>query len=119
MGTTITAGAAVISPAAVEGYETSRAGGSIVHEIIGRSVPDVTLHPAGTRRGTLGLFFESEAPARVALDALAGATTAQLVATAADIGMTFVVPEGQDLTLTLDAGLGHWRLAVPYREVAP
>lgn len=118
MSTTITVGATVITPTAVEGYTTSRTGATVVHEILGRSLPDATLRPAGARRGSLALFFTAEPPARAAFTALSAATTAQLVATAATIGMTFVVPAGQDLTLTLDPTVQHWRLTVPYQEIS-
>ncbi len=51
MATTITAGASVITPLLVEGFEAARSGGAIVHTILGRANPDVTLRPAGTRTG--------------------------------------------------------------------
>lgn len=120
MTTTITAGSATITPLLVEGYEATRAGGALVHQILGAAAPDVTLRPAGMRTGTLVLLFSDEAQAHAADSALAGAVIAALVDTTRSIGMSFVIPDGQGIALALDATTrNHWHLSVPFQEVAP
>jgi hypothetical protein len=73
MPTTLTSGATVITPNTVDGYQSARPAQTIIHRVIGRADPDVTLRPAGTRTGTLELVFGVEATAIAAEQALAGA----------------------------------------------
>ncbi|GAB6856475.1 hypothetical protein [Microbacterium xylanilyticum] len=118
MATTITAGASVITPLLVEGFEAARSGGAIVHTILGRANPDVTLRPAGTRTGALELLFADEAKANQAWSALAVAGVFTLASDERAIGMTFVIPEGERIGLKLDdTTRNHWHVTVPYREV--
>lgn len=55
--TIITHGADTITPTQVLGYQSEREGRNIVHPILGRPSPDVTLRPAGLRTGTLSMGF--------------------------------------------------------------
>ncbi|WP_295012489.1 hypothetical protein [uncultured Microbacterium sp.] len=119
MTTTITAGTATITPLLVEGYTAARDGGALVHRILGSSAPDVTLRPAGMRTGSLVLLFDVEGTARAAWTALSGAVVAVLTDTDRAIGMSFVVPDGQPLSLALDdVTRRHWHLTVPFQEVS-
>lgn len=47
-----------ITPAWTVGHSTARTSGNVIHPIIGRDAPNVTLHPAGLRSGTLTLLFD-------------------------------------------------------------
>ncbi|GAB6857872.1 hypothetical protein [Microbacterium xylanilyticum] len=120
MATTILAGATIITPRLVEGYEASREGGTIVHKILGRTSPDITLRPAGTRTGTLTLLFTDETAANNAWAAVCANGVLQLVSDERTIGMTFVVPEGQQIGFALDdATRNHWHVTVPFQEITP
>lgn len=59
MSTIITHGADTINPTLVLGYSDASDGGNIVHHILGRANPDVTLRPGNVRTGTLTLGFQS------------------------------------------------------------
>lgn len=44
----------------------------------------------------------------------------QLVSDERTIGMTFVVPEGQQIGFALDdATRNHWHVTVPFQEITP
>lgn len=121
MATTITAGATTIAPIQVEGYSAARTGGTLVHQILARQDPDVSLRPAGMRAGTLTLLFATEATAAAAVTALSAAGAFTLASTdRTSIAMRFVVPSGQQLTIALDdVTRNHWHVSVPFQEVAP
>lgn len=115
---TITHAAGVIVPVVAGGWEATRPARSVVHEVLGRSDPDVTLRPAGTRRGTLRLVFAAEADAADASVVLGRGE----VFTFADpdrgtLGMSFVVADG-DVSLSLDDETRDvWIVLVPFVEV--
>jgi hypothetical protein len=116
---TITDGTTVITPELVLGYETTQASRNIVHEVLGRPDPDVTLAPAGTRSGTLSLFFLTEADAEAARVLHTAASTFTL--TDADrpaMGMVYVTAGAITVTLD-DQTRERWTVAVEYREVLP
>ncbi|MCE4024662.1 hypothetical protein LXM50_01605 [Microbacterium sp. Au-Mic1] len=120
MATTITAGATTITPILIDGFEASRSGGSIVHPILGRTNPDITLRPAGMKTGTLSLLFAVEADANMAWNALSDPAVFVLSSDERTVSMSFVVPESQALSLKLDPETrDHWTLSVPFQEVTP
>lgn len=121
MSTQIITPTTTITPTLVEGYDAQRGGGAIVHQIPGRSTgPDVTLRPAGLRTGTLNLFFTSETAATQAWAAVCVAGVFQVLSDERSIGMSFVVPEGQQIGFQLDdTTRAHWRVTVPFQEVTP
>ena len=113
MTTTIASHDVSFEPTLVLGYQTAREVPSLSHTIIGRGDPDVTLKPAGTRSGTLELFFTSEADYLAASDVL----TRTSVLTLADtdypsLGMSFVV---RSISARLE--LDRWVVSVGYQEV--
>jgi hypothetical protein len=118
--TTITSGATIITPDIVDGYDSAREAQTILHRVIGRADPDVTLRAAGTRSGTLSLVFGVEAEAYAAEQALAAPDVWTLTdPDRLTIGMVFVVAGG-----TLDRALVNetrdgWTLSVPFVEVLP
>lgn len=122
MTTTITTGATVITPTIVLGYEESREAQSIVHPILGSTTPDVTLRPAVLRTGRLSCGFSgatSETLSKSAADTLAGASTFALADTdRATVAMTFVVPQGSQVTRTLeDETRNAWVVSFDFQEV--
>lgn len=116
---TITIGATVITPTVVDGYESSRQSGNIVHQILGTSSPDVTFRPAQLRRGSLRLVFASEAAAKAAEDAHATAGTCELSdGDVETVDMVYVV-DGE-IRRTLDDATRHvWVVTVDFQEVSP
>lgn len=118
--TTITHSAGVITPRLVIGWETSRPVRTIVHSVLGRTDPDITLRGVGLRAGTLRLLFSTGAEATAAGAVFATPQTLTLTDTDVPaIGMAFVVAGG-DLAAQLDPETRRlWTLAVPFQEVAP
>lgn len=117
MSTVITHSSGVITPTAVDGYESARTPRTIVHTILGRSDPDITLRPAGLRSGTLTLVFATGAEASGAEAVLR--TPEVFALTNPDVpemAMSFVVAEG-DLRTVLGDTRQSWNVDVPFREV--
>lgn len=124
MSTIITIGASVIAPAAVEGYESARPGGVLVHEILGRANPDVTLRVAGLRTGRLRLVFvgaNAEADSLAAETAHSGAVVASLTSTdRPSVPMSYVVPSTGSVTRSLSTTTrAAWAVEVDFQEVTP
>lgn len=118
--TTISHSTGVIVPQVVDGYEAARELRTVVHDVINRSNPDVTLRGPGLRSGQLQLVFALEVDAVAAFAALS--IPQVLTLTDPDrpsIGMQFVAAGG-DLTVGLDDETRDvWIVNVPFREVAP
>lgn len=116
--TTITHSTGVIVPKIVDGYTAKREARTIVHTVLNRPSPDITLRAASIRRGEFKCVFGGEVEA---VDAFAILSIPQ-VFTISDpdvpsIYMTFVVAEG-DLALELDeATRSVWLVRVPFVEV--
>lgn len=121
MSSEITAGAVIISPTLILGYESTRKPGNVIHEILGRESPSVTFRPAGLRRGRMELLFEEESTAADAEAALAAGE----VCTLSDddrttVAMSFVLPRDGDLSRKLDDETrAAWVVAFDWREVSP
>lgn len=121
MSTIITHSTGVITPEVVNGFESSRDIRTIVHTILGRPDPDITLRPAGLQSGTLTLVFSTGAAAISAETALLFPQV--LVLSDPDVpqvGMSFVVgPEGQASTRSLDLDTRKvWLVDLPFQEVS-
>ncbi len=114
---TITRGGTTIEPKMILGWETVRRSRNILHEVIGKPSPDVTVQPSAPRTGTLELFFLTE-DAAVAADELHAAPGALTLVNDdhAARSMTYVI-DG-DVRLRLDPATRlRWTLTVPFREV--
>lgn len=115
--TTITHAGGVITPVALEGWEASAQARSIVHTILGRPDPDITLRPTGLRSGTLTLVFATGADAYAARAVLAVPQQLTLAnSTVAQVSMLFIVAGGDLGEVIADSG--EWRLSVPFQEVS-
>jgi hypothetical protein len=118
MASTITQRGTTITPLLVTGYDTSRDSANIVHWIIGREDPDVTLRRAKLRRGTLNMLFATEAQAA----SCENVHTDPEVFVFADtdlpsIGMRYVV--NGPITRGLDPETRElWLVTVAYQEIA-
>lgn len=114
---TRTSDSATTSPTLVLGYETTRSGRNVVHDLINGDIA-VTIVKPRPRSGTLELFYpdETEAWAAFALHSLADTYT--LADTdRPGIGMLYVV---QNASLALDdATRNRWVVSVEYQEIEP
>lgn len=117
MATTISNGTTSVTPTLVIEYAHRRPARSIVHDVIGSAVPDVTLRPAGTRSGTLRAVLTDPADV-TALDAMLAAASV-LTVTSTDEprldGLRHVVAD-DDVEVILD-GTRTWVVSWGYREV--
>lgn len=123
----IVTGSTVIRPTLILGYQSTRAAGNVVHPIINRPSPDVTLRPASLRTGTLELLFAGDDSAAVET---ASAEAETLHATAAvftlisddrpSIAMSYVVSGNGQISRALDPSTRDaWTVTVPFQEVGP
>lgn len=106
MSTLITTGAAVISPTLLLMLTEDSQGGGVIHQIVGRENPDVTLRPASLRSGTIEIGF-SGATADAASAAAHAVLRRAAVFTLADsdrpsYNMTFVVPQSGRISRRID-----------------
>lgn len=116
VSTVINHNTGTITPTAVSGWESAAEAQTIVHHIIGRPDPDITMRPASLREGTLTLVFESPAAATAARAVLVFPQVLTLASTdVAQVGMSFVVANGSVGDVLGDAG--EWTLALPFHEV--
>lgn len=119
MTVTITCGAASASPELVLGYKSTRKARNLIHDIIDRDDPDVTLKPAGLRTGKLELFCLDLAAA-LAMEALhASEGVCALEDTdLSSLNMSYVA--SGDITVELDGQTRtRWVVSVEYQEVTP
>jgi len=71
MTTTIASGTLDTTPALIKSWSSTQEARNVVHTIIGRSDPDITLKPAGKRTGTLELFYTTKTAAEEARELFA------------------------------------------------
>jgi hypothetical protein len=116
-GATVATRTASSTPLLVNGFETRRDTRSVLHTVMGRTDPDVTLLPATLRIGTLRLLFDNETDA-----AEADAMHAQpQVFTFRDsdlssVDMKYVVSGAVTRSLD-DASRSLWTVGVDFQEV--
>lgn len=106
------------TPTLVLDYEESRTGGNVLHTVIGRPDPDVTLRAAGLKHGSLRLFFTSNATARACANDLAVAGVHYWEDVTASIDFSFVVDGDVRLRAEDETG-AVWVVEVEYQEVTP
>jgi hypothetical protein len=118
MASTITQGGTTVTPELVLGYDSSRTSGNIVHWILGRPDPDVTLRPARLRKGTLKLLFASESAAGTCFRLHGGAGVFVLADSDVEsVGMRYVVDGNIDIGLDPQTQ-EMWLVSVAYQEIA-
>lgn len=117
--TTISNGSTTITPSLVLGYTARRATRNVVHQVIGRPDPDVTLREAASRTGTLRLLFTTETAAHDAVEALASADVWALSEDdLTTIDMRFVASGEIEKALD-DRTRTIWTVTADYTEVLP
>lgn len=119
MPTTITHSTGSINPESVDGYQATREARNVVHDIINRANPDVTLRAAGLRRGGFRLLFTEQSDALAAYAVMSKPQVFTIANTDVPaIGMSFVVgPEGGAITIELNDTRTGWWIEVPFVEV--
>jgi hypothetical protein len=120
MSTVITSGSETIEPTIIDGYSSGRESRNIVHPILGRSEPDVTLRPANLRTGTLTLGFEGPTSEIDSLEAetlhATGGVFAVVSTDRGTVEMSYVV-NGQISRTLEDETRDAWLVTVDYQEV--
>lgn len=118
---TITISHSTLSPVTVEeviDYSADQESRNLVHPIIGRTDPDVTLRPAAMRRGTLEIWCSTEEQA----DSVAYLHTRQGTLYYEDTGHSYAgmwyVVDGR-VSRLFDFETATWRVRVDYQEVRP
>lgn len=115
--TEISDGVTTVVPMMVLGWNASNRSRSVVHAVIGRADPDVTLRAAATRSGDLSILCESEAQANevVALH-VAGLVLTLTEDVLTTVSMEYVVAGDIRAELNPDTR-SRWVVTVPYQEV--
>lgn len=118
MSTTITHLTGVLTPVSMEGWEAKAEARSLVHTILGRSDPDITIRPPGLRSGTLTLVFATAAQAQEARWTLLIPQVLTLAnADVPEVAMTFWVAGGE-----VSEAIGkaqEWTIRAPFQEISP
>lgn len=121
MATAIVSGSFVIEPQVVLNISTDQTSGVIVHPILGRANPDVTIRPAGLRTGTIEMGFAgpySEAESEATRAAHATGAVFALTSDDRETYEMFYVPSGRISRELEDASRDAWIVRVDYQEVA-
>jgi len=118
MTTTISSGATTITPELVTGWESSNETYNIVHDILSRSTPDITLRGSTTRSGTLTMLFLTEASCETARALHAGANVLTLASTEITAANFDYIVAGPVVTMLENVTRSYWTLTVDYREIA-
>lgn len=115
--TTISDGTTTLTPMLVLGWSTSREARSVVHRLIGRPDPDVTLRPHGLRTGQMRILCEDMAAA-LAMEALHASGVVLTIADddVAATSMSYVV-SGQLLVELDPVTLNRWTVTADVTEV--
>lgn len=122
MAHVITSGAATTAQFSIVGYESTRESGNVVHKIIARAAPDVSMRVAGLRMGRMTLAFtapSAEADSAAAEALLAVASVFTLTSDQTSVSMTFTLAENGRLGRALSDTGGAWRITFDWQEVAP
>lgn len=117
MATTISDGMSSVTPILVVEYVHRRQTRTIVHDVIGSGVPDVTLRPAGTRSGRLSAVLTDRGDVAT-LDAMLASAAVLTIASDDEPlldGLRLVVAE-DDPEVRLD-GARTWVVTWTYREI--
>lgn len=107
------------TPDAVDGYASTVTSRTILHEVIGRAYPDVTMLPGSLRSGTLTLVFGDENESRLCeqLHAYAAQPLVLITNDRYTVAMTYVVVGRVTRSLD-DQTRDSWIVTADYQEVA-
>lgn len=117
MTTTITHNSTTITPLLVLGWESTQDTRNVLHDILGKSSPDVTLRSAKSRTGTLRTLWETAEDAETCRALHAGVGTFTLASTeVVQADMDYVV--AGSITVVLDdESVALWTVEIDYQEV--
>lgn len=123
IGTQIIAGSAgTIVPTIIMSISVGRGARNVVHDILGKTEPDVTLRSASLRSGTIEMGFAgptSEADSQKALDIHARGVVLTLVnAERATASMAYIASGRIERELD-DTTRNDWIVRIDYQEVRP
>jgi hypothetical protein len=117
MATTISNADDTLTPLLVEGWQSSRETGTVLHVVLGSNSPAVTVRPARLRTGTLRTLWDDFTVACIVEQALAaGAVWTLADDDRPEIGMTFVVSGAVELELDDETRRIAW-VSFEYTEV--
>lgn len=118
MSTTISTGSLTTLPVLVKNWESAQETRNIIHKIIGKSAPDVTIKPAGMRTGTLSLFYTTLSAAESARSIFTTAAVFTITSTDAPWldGFKFVI-SGSVSAAIEEVDLASWHISIDYQEV--
>jgi hypothetical protein len=117
MTTTISDGTTTITPKLVLGYEVSQESRNVVHTILGRAAPDITLHFTNLRTGTLEMLFENAIEAEEARQLHINPIVFSLASSEIpEANMDYVV-SGSVSTVLEDETRKLWTVSVDFQEV--
>lgn len=117
MATTITSGATTITPQLVTGWESTNDTQNIVHDILSRSTPDITLRGSTTRSGTLVMLFLTEAACETARALHTGANVLTLASTQITAANFDYIVAGAVAAALDDETRRYWTLSVDYKQI--
>jgi hypothetical protein len=119
MATTITTGSTVITPEIITAWNTAQETRNVIHDIIGRQDPDVTLQPASTRNGTLEMVFTNSSDAETARNAFVNGTTFLIESDLTWLDGLTVVMNGSISAALEDTTRNLWTISADFVEVTP
>ena len=117
MAITISSGTLTFSPELITAWETSQESRNVIHAIIGKSDPDVTLKPSSTRTGTLELLFLSASAANTARGVLAAGTVFTISGSESWLNGIDFVMSGSISTALVDDTRKEWTISADFTEV--
>lgn len=117
LANTISDGSTVITPQLILGWEAAQDSRNVIHSIIGKAEPDVTLKPANLRTGTLQLLFLTAAEATSARVMLIQALPFLIESDETFLDNFHFVVSGAVSSVLEDETRKLWTLSVDFQEV--
>lgn len=112
--------AATITPDQIEApFEAEDEGQSVLHKVLGRTYPDVTLRPMSAATGTLRLRFSSASEAEAARIFHRQAATYTVASPAAFLPARYVPTRVGRAQQLLGADVSGWAVEVDFAELSP
>ena len=119
MANTITDGTTVVTPQLITGWEAGQESRNVIHTVIGKAAPDVTLKAAGLRNGTLELLFLTASEATTARTMLTQALPFVIESDEAFLDNFRFVASGSISSVLEDTTRSMWTISVDFQEVMP
>lgn len=118
MATTLSNGSVTLTPLLVLGYKATQDSKNVIHAVLGKTSPDVTLRKANMRSGTLEILFLTAAEAEAARQLHIAEDVFTLDSSEiTQINMQYVV-NGEITTALEDETRNAWVITIDYQEVS-